>query len=180
MDGIIIKEAGIQDADALGALEYRTFDITGREYLEDKTWWRNGETVETCQQQTREFFQNFANPRFFAAWQKDRCMGGVWFWALADSGPDKTTYPSDLPSDFKGKIAQLGIMVDADHLRQGIGRQLMTRALEDMKSSGYAFGVLVTNKNNTRASKFYEATGWYFDGPIEGSAVGVRYAIKLA
>ena len=179
MDGVVIKEASIQDADALGELEYRTFDITGREYLSDKTWWRNGETVESCQQQTREFFENFLNPRFFAAWQADRCMGGVWFWTLADSKHAQTRYPSHLSSNFKGEIAQLGIMVDADHLREGIGRQLMIRAVEDMTSSGHNFGVLVTNKDNTRACKFYEAMGWYFDGPIAGSSVGMRYVIKL-
>jgi hypothetical protein len=50
MDGIVIKEAGIQDADALGALEYRTFDITGREYLHDKTWWR----YATCRLKWKE------------------------------------------------------------------------------------------------------------------------------
>ena len=81
MKGILIKEASIQDTDALGALEYRTFDITGREYLEDKTWWRNGETVETCQQQTREFFQNFANPRFFAASECVKTPNVISDWA---------------------------------------------------------------------------------------------------
>ena len=68
---------------------------------------------------------------------------------------------------------------------QGVGKALMTRALERMRGEGFAEAVLWVLEDNPRTRRFYELAGWHADGEVTeqewlGSVVReVRYRIDL-
>jgi GNAT superfamily N-acetyltransferase len=68
---------------------------------------------------------------------------------------------------------------------RGIGRALMTAALDALRDAGYSTAVLWTAENNTRARQVYERYGWKLDGATtQKTFVGVtftelRYTIEL-
>ena len=47
---------------------------------------------------------------------------------------------------------------------RGIGRALIERAEESMRSSGFAEAILWVLEGNERAERFYRAAGWALDG----------------
>ena len=67
----------------------------------------------------------------------------------------------------------------------GVGRALMTRALDDLRFLGYSSAILWVLDSNTRARTFYERGGWRADGETKtetrpGVVLNeVRYARKL-
>jgi len=77
------------------------------------------------------------------------------------------------------------IYVAPGHWGQGIGRELMERALELLEGRGFEHAVLWVLDDNPRARRFYEAGGWRLDGARRvGEHLGVRteevrYRIEL-
>jgi GNAT superfamily N-acetyltransferase len=67
----------------------------------------------------------------------------------------------------------------------GVGRALMTRALERMRGEGFEEAILWVLEDNARTRRFYELAGWHDDGEVKeeqwlGSVVReVRYRIDL-
>ncbi|MFG1962990.1 GNAT family N-acetyltransferase [Nonomuraea sp. NPDC049028] len=49
----------------------------------------------------------------------------------------------------------------------GVGRQLMTTALETMAQAGYEKATLWVLEANVRARRFYEINGWHSDGSVK-------------
>jgi len=68
---------------------------------------------------------------------------------------------------------------------RGIGRALLRRAEESMRSSGFREAVLWVLEGNERAERFYRAAGWEHDGGskldgFQGAAVTeLRYRKRL-
>jgi ribosomal protein S18 acetylase RimI-like enzyme len=67
----------------------------------------------------------------------------------------------------------------------GVGRALLSRAVEDLRQRGYGQAVLWVLGTNDRARRFYEAAGWRADGEQRTetwaglSLDEVRYGIDL-
>ena len=67
----------------------------------------------------------------------------------------------------------------------GVGRALMTRALERMREEGFEEAILWVLEDNPRTRRFYELAGWQPDGEVtEQEWLGlvvreVRYRIDL-
>jgi len=58
--------------------------------------------------------------------------------------------------------------------RGGVGRLLMDSAVDAFADAGYAEAALWMLDGNTRAARFYAATGWRADGARERSTIGGR------
>ena len=93
-----------------------------------------------------------------------RTVGGLrsgWVRSSAVVGIGPSRDPVD---------AQLGeldtIAVDQPYWRTGIGRALMSLALQYLVSDGYSAAVVWTVESYERGIAFYEATGWRRDGGV--------------
>lgn len=68
---------------------------------------------------------------------------------------------------------------------RGVGRALMDRALEQLRTAGYGEAILWVHADNLRARRFYESAGWRLDGvekDVEAfgiPVIEVRYRIRL-
>lgn len=79
----------------------------------------------------------------------------------------------------------LGIYIEPERFRTGLGRQLFETATRWLKASGFSGATLWVLASNERARTFYEARGWQPDGrtriePREGFSLHeVRYRRSL-
>ena len=76
------------------------------------------------------------------------------------------------------------IYVAADRIGTGLGRALMTTAVEQMRAEAHMIAVLWVLRGNARARRFYEAAGWAPDGGLDPQTDGlgipsVRYRRHL-
>ena len=68
---------------------------------------------------------------------------------------------------------------------QGVGRRLMSEAMDRMRILGFTSAILWVLATNERARSFYESTGWRLNGRIGVETLGnqrfkkVRYGIDL-
>ena len=72
------------------------------------------------------------------------------------------------------------IAVDPPHWRTGIGRGLMSLALQYLVSDGYNEAIVWTVEGYERGIAFYEATGWRRDGGVRDEGRLIRFRQKLA
>ena len=73
----------------------------------------------------------------------------------------------DEPSPISGDAGELyAIYVDPEHVRRGIGTQLIQHAERDLAAQGRAEAVLWVLEANEPARRFYEKAGWHHDGAI--------------
>ncbi len=72
------------------------------------------------------------------------------------------------------------IAVDQPHRRSGIGRALISLALDDMKADGYRESILWTVNGYERGIAFYEAMGWRRDGGTRDAGRQIRFRHDLA
>jgi len=77
------------------------------------------------------------------------------------------------------------IYVEPDCQGRGIGRDLLSHALHDLKSHGFQAATMWCHEDNDRARRLYERSGWRFDGTRRSAAFGqasiaeVRYVHDL-
>ena len=70
-------------------------------------------------------------------------------------------------------------------LGRGVGRDLLSQVTEQLRAAGYLRAVLWVLRANARARRFYEATGWRWDGTVVVHAFDgeersvVRYVIAF-
>ncbi len=71
------------------------------------------------------------------------------------------------------------IAVDPPHFRTGVGKLLMSLALEALARDGYREAVLWTVAGYSRGAGFYESTGWTLNGAIRDDGRQVSYTHPL-
>jgi len=80
--------------------------------------------------------------------------------------------------------SQLGelhaIAIDPPYWRKGIGRALISLALQHLVSDGYREAVLWTVEGYERGIAFYEAMGWSRDGGVRDNGRQIRFRRDLA
>ncbi|MGK2880859.1 MAG: N-acetyltransferase family protein [Mycobacterium sp.] len=87
--------------------------------------------------------------------------------------------------DRQGAGEIWAIYVDPNKWRNGIGRLLMLAGCEQLRSQGLDTACLWVLSGNVRARRFYEATGWQWDGAERTDTIGdgvvheVRYERTL-
>ncbi len=71
------------------------------------------------------------------------------------------------------------IAVEQSQWRTGVGRALMSQALEFLSADGYREAILWTLANYPRAAAFYQSTGWRPNGAVREAGRQVCYAHPL-
>ena len=72
------------------------------------------------------------------------------------------------------------IAVDAPHWRTGIGKALISLALQHLIADGYHEAILWTVEGYDRGIAFYEAMGWTRDGATRDDGRQIRFRRDLA
>jgi ribosomal protein S18 acetylase RimI-like enzyme len=112
-------------------------------------------------------------PRTWLAEEDDRALGFV------GCGPARDT---DLPART-GEV--YAIYREELVSGAGVGRMLMSHALDDLRADSFESAVLWVLEKNVRSRRFYEIGGWCEDGAVkttdapEGARREVRYARGL-
>lgn len=93
----------------------------------------------------------------------------------------------DASAPADGSVGEVyAIYADPAQLGTGVGRALMTAALEFLRAEGFARATLWTLERNQLGRAFYDRSGWALDGARQEEQVGpdvlpeVRYARELA
>ena len=81
--------------------------------------------------------------------------------------------------DADRETGELGaIYLDPDHWGRGLGKSLMAKAVEELKSLGFKKATLWVLESNDRARRFYEALGWKADGAVKSEQAGGPVTLK--
>lgn len=133
-----------------------------------------------------EGFAHLMPPRLLdseqvARWSRELDAGRGQWW-LADSGRSivgvVVTGPSRDPVDpVLGELDTIAVAPAA--WRQGVGRSLMSCALDDLCAAGYRDGILWTLADYARGQRFYESTGWRASGEARDSGRQVAFRRSL-
>ena len=91
---------------------------------------------------------------------------------LAGIGPSRDPIDSELGELYT-------IAVDPPNWRRGIGKALISLALQHLVSDGYGEAILWTVEGYVRGIAFYEATGWNRDGGIRDNGRQIRFRRDL-
>jgi GNAT superfamily N-acetyltransferase len=103
-------------------------------------------------------------------------------WWVAEDGAEIVGFvgvgPSRDPIDVA--LGELDtIAVSPSHWRLGVGRLLMTVALQEL-AAGYRDAIVWTVAGYDRGSRFYEAMGWHCDGGTRADDREVSFRRSLA
>lgn len=89
-------------------------------------------------------------------------------------------------ADADERTAELyAIYLEPDLVGTGVGRELFTHAIDDLRDRGFRSATLWVLETNERARRFYEIAGWKPDGTVTSERVDcemrptVRYRVDL-
>jgi len=172
---VSIRSATPDDAASIAMVHVRSWQVAYRGQLPDELL--DNLSVERRTQWWAEGFwsTDVAHRRLLVAEADGSILG---FVVVGQSEDESAT-------DATGEL--YAIYADPDVWGQGIGRLLMERAVDELRSAGFAEATLWVLSTNERARRFYEITGWQTDSARrterlrEGDvdAVEVRYRRDL-
>jgi len=100
-------------------------------------------------------------------WEQSAKSGVTYFVAEVDKRVIATCYIAIIPNMSRG-CSPIGyienVVTASDFRRRGIGRRLMSAAVEHAKAQGCYKALLKSSKKRTEAHEFYESIG--FDGGV--------------
>ena len=122
-------------------------------------------------------------PDLVRRWSHDLAQSVPHHWWVADHRGSVVGFagigPSRDPVD--PEIGELdSIAVDPPYWRKGIGKALISLALQHLVSDGYREAILWTVEGYERGIAFYEAMGWKRDGGIRDGGRQIRFRRDLA
>ena len=138
-DHIILKKATSNDADKIGEV----FDLY-------RQFYKKVSDVELCKKYIKERLDNNEADIFFLENNND-CIGLVQLYTTFDS------------LELSKKIVLYDLYVKSEFRTQGLGKKLMSAALEFAKKNKISGIELSTEKNNTTAQSLYEGLGYERD-----------------
>lgn len=149
----VIRAAEPSDAEALGRLSQRTWELTYRGIVPDPVL---DEWIATVPQQWRDTLTAAGPPGAARRWVGER--GGVLL-GYATTAPGESTWLP--PPDGAGELTNL--YVDPDAIGTGLGRSLYEHAVADLRERDFAPFVVWAFRHNERATRFYLARGLRLD-----------------
>lgn len=173
-ESVTIRQATVDDAEALARLHVRSWQWAYRGQLPDEYLDRMPETMDRRIAARRAGLTDMPpEQRWWIAEQAGQMVG----FAVTEPSRDADAPPST------GELSL--IYLEQDAAGKGIGRQLFAYAVDDLRQRGYTQAILWVLETNARARRFYEAAGWSADGASKTeewpSVVlrEVRYTITL-
>ena len=168
---VTVRLARAGDADAIGRIQVETWRAAYTGLMPDEAV--AGFDVASRQQQWREWLGRTPRPASATFVVED---GGevVGFASLGASRDEEAEQEAEL----------YAIYLHPSCWDRGIGRALLQRAEESMRSSGFRRAVLWVLDGNERAIRFYETAGWEANGrkddEFQGASVTeLRYRKRL-
>ena len=168
---VIVRLAAVDDADAIGRIQVETWRAAYTGLVPDEAI--AAFDVASRQRLWREGLRRPPRP------------GSATF--VVEDGGEAVGFASvgasrDERAEQEGEL--YAIYLHPTRWDRGIGRALLQRAEESMRSSGFRGAVLWVLEGNDRASRFYRAAGWQEDGSkvdeFQGATVTeVRYRKRL-
>ena len=168
---VTVRLAGVEDADEIGRIQVETWRAAYTGLMPDEAV--ASFDVESRQRLWREGLAR--TPR----------AGSATF--VVEDGGELVGFASvgasrDEDAEQEGEL--YAIYLHPSRWDRGIGRALLLRAEESMRSSGFRQAVLWVLDGNERGERFYRAAGWQQDGrkadEFQGEAVTeLRYRKRL-
>jgi GNAT superfamily N-acetyltransferase len=168
---VTVRLAGVDDADAIGRIQVESWRAAYAGLMPDEVI--AGFDVESRQQLWREGLAR--TPRLGSATFVVEDGGEVAGFASVGASRD---------GDAEGEAELYAVYLHPSRWSQGIGRALLRRAEESMRSSGFRHAILWVLEGNERGERFYRAAGWEQDGrkvdEFHGATVAeLRYRKRL-
>ena len=121
-------------------------------------------------------------PELIERWRHDLAQPVPHRWWVAEQMGSLVGFagigPSRDPVD--PRIGELDtIAVDPPYWREGIGKALITIAVQHLVSAGYREAILWTVEGYEQGIAFYEAMGWNRDGGVRDKGRQVRFRRDL-
>jgi len=168
---VTVRLARAGDADAIGRIQVETWRAAYTGLMPDEAV--AGFDVASRQQQWRELLGGMPRP------------GGATF--VVEDGGEVVGFASvgaSRDEEAEQEAELYAIYLHPSCWDRGIGRALLQRAEESMRSSGFRRAVLWVLDGNERAIRFYETAGWEADGrkddEFQGASVTeLRYRKRL-
>ena len=168
---VTVRLASLADADAIGRIQVETWRAAYTGLMPDEAIATFD--VESRQRMWREGLGRTPRPGSATFVVED---GGevVGFASVGASRDDGAEQEAEL----------YAIYLHPSHWDRGIGRALLQRAEESMRSSGFRRAILWVLEGNERGERFYRAAGWEQDGrkvdDFQGTPVPeLRYRKRL-
>lgn len=168
---VTVRLAGVEDADEIGRIQVETWRAAYTGLMPDEAV--ASFDVESRQRLWREGLAR--TPRAGSATFVVEDGGEVVGFASVGASRDED-------ADQEGEL--YAIYLHPSRWDRGIGRALLLRAEESMRSSGFRQAVLWVLEGNERGERFYRAAGWEQDDrkadEFQGAAVTeLRYRKRL-
>jgi GNAT superfamily N-acetyltransferase len=151
VQGLVIRDALVDDANAMGHLHVRAWQAAYRGVMPDE--YLDGLSADDRVEMWRGQISRADRPPLLVAALADAVVG---FAALGAEQP--TTSPSC------GELYAMNL--DPDYWGQGIGRALLHDVNHALIALGYDEAVLWVVPENGRARSLYESDGWSADGGV--------------
>jgi ribosomal protein S18 acetylase RimI-like enzyme len=167
-----IRPATTKDAQRLAEIHVNAWQAAYRGQLDDE--YLDGLKVDDrLEQHRRSLQEQRADWRTWLAEDGGRVVG------FAVTGPSED-------ADAERTTAEVyAIYLEPDRVGTGLGRDLFSHAVTDLRERGFDAVTLWVLETNERARRFYEAAGWKPDGTITSERVDcemrptVRYRTTL-
>ena len=148
MDGV--RAATVEDVEAIAGISVRGWRFAYRGHVPDEIL--DGLSEE---ERARGWGERVRHPGDTRAWVVER-EGSVVGFAFTGPGRDP-----DLPPTAGDVYA---LYVEPAAVGTGLGRELLARAVDDLRKRGFQPIVVWVLRENERARRFYERTGFREDG----------------
>ena len=171
--GPSIREPLVEDAETIAAIQVAGWQTAFRGIVSDGYLDALDPATEAAGWITGITSPPSERRRIFVAELESEIVG---FVTISPSRDD------DLDPQQVGEVG--AIYVSPEHWRRGVGRALMARAIDTLRSLGFTDAILWTLAASKRSRSFYEAGGWCADGSTRQVDLGypvtlVRYRLHL-
>jgi ribosomal protein S18 acetylase RimI-like enzyme len=152
VDDLTIRDAVLDDADAMGHLHVRAWQSAYRGVMPDE--YLDGLQAQDRVEMWRDRIARSDLPALMVAVVADEVVG---FAAFGAEQPPTSPFTC-------GEL--YAVNLDPAYWGRGIGRVLLRRVTEALTALGYDEAVLWVVPENERARALYESEGWVADGAI--------------
>ena len=166
---VLTRPATVEDADAIGAVHVRAWQVGYRGQLPDA--YLDGLSIDARQAGWRRGLAEVPSDRPVLV-AEDPSDGHVCGWTSV--GPLRPDGCADLDAATTGELWALNLEPEA--WGRGIATALMAAAVAQLQAAGHDEAILWVLVTNARARRFYEREGWAADGATK---VDVHDGIEL-